>query len=262
MFDEPEESPSEKIIDPKQRAQDKSDEFRMHAELCAVFEGCRKLDARLVPGLQRDVAVDCQKAMARLEKRRISNTPVVATEDQPEAQGVLTLHESAGLTTNDYHISRRPGEVMILRWLEGDQVEAFYERLQAHFDAALSAFRDDERQALQWKQDEATSAYLEALDGVKVSMSERYLRDFIRRHRVSALSTHTSDELNIAYLCEVIMNVPAAEVVGEASAPPGDGATERDLAWFFKLFSLRGIAGGIERLCFFTFLQKSDDDSW
>jgi hypothetical protein len=53
------------------------------------------------------------------------------------------------------------------------------------------------------------------------------------------------------------MNVSAAEIVGDASAPP-DAPTERDLAWFFKLFSLRGMVGGSERMCFFAFLQKSD----
>jgi hypothetical protein len=56
------------------------------------------------------------------------------------------------------------------------------------------------------------------------------------------------------------MGVPAGEVVGEASAPPDD-PTESDRAWFFKLFSLRGIKEGIERMCFFTYLQKSDDAS-
>jgi hypothetical protein len=54
------------------------------------------------------------------------------------------------------------------------------------------------------------------------------------------------------------MGVPAVEVVGRASAPP-DEPSERDLAWFFKLFSLRGVVDGTEQMCFFTFLQKSDD---
>ncbi|MDB5303952.1 MAG: hypothetical protein JWM97_1501, partial [Phycisphaerales bacterium] len=38
-----------------------------------------------------------------------------------------------------------------------------------------------------------------------------------------------------------------------------DEPTEQDLAWFFKLFSLRGTVDGTERMCFFTYLQKSDD---
>lgn len=262
MFDEPEENPNEQVIDPKQRAQDKADEFRMHAELCAVFEGCRKFDAGVRPGLTADVARDCQKAMATLEKHRLANTPVVGPEHATEAARVLDLYRSAGLTTNDYHVYRRPGEAMIVRWIEAEEVEAFYERLQAHFDAALNAFREDERQALAWRQDDATAAYLEALDAIDLRMAERYLRGFISEHRVYVLSTHTSDEMNIAHLCDVIMNVPSADVVGEAAAPPEDGATEQDLAWFFKLFSLRGCRAGVEQMCFFTFLQKADDFAW
>ena len=51
-----------------------------------------------------------------------------------------------------------------------------------------------------------------------------------------------------------------------ASAPPDSptdfdklSAGERDRAWFFKLFSLRGMVEGEERMCFFTYLQKSED---
>ena len=54
------------------------------------------------------------------------------------------------------------------------------------------------------------------------------------------------------------MSVPAEEIVGPASAPP-DAPTEKDRAWFFKLFSLRGVIEGVEKMCFFTYLQKSDD---
>ncbi|MDB5324413.1 MAG: hypothetical protein JWN40_6044, partial [Phycisphaerales bacterium] len=54
----------------------------------------------------------------------------------------------------------------------------------------------------------------------------------------------------------------ADEIVSPASAPPADGPTEQDLAWFFKLFALRGIHDGIEQMCFFAFLQKSDDNAW
>ena len=43
------------------------------------------------------------------------------------------------------------------------------------------------------------------------------------------------------------------------SAPPEDQPTESDRAWFFKLFSLRCVVEGEERMCFFTYLQKSDD---
>ena len=72
------------------------------------------------------------------------------------------------------------------------------------------------------------------------------------------LSTQTADEMDILHLCDYIMGVPAAEVVGAASAPP-DEPTERDRAWFFKLFSLRGIKDDVEQMMFFAYLQKSDD---
>ena len=50
----------------------------------------------------------------------------------------------------------------------------------------------------------------------------------------------------------------AWKIVGRASAPPEE-PTESDRAWFFKLFSLRGMIDGIERMCFFTYLQKAED---
>ena len=59
------------------------------------------------------------------------------------------------------------------------------------------------------------------------------------------------------------VNIPGlsrtrGQVVGSASAPP-DVPTERDFAWFFKLFSLRGMVAGTERMCFFAYLQKTED---
>jgi hypothetical protein len=70
MFDEPQEDPAERSIDPAAQAKDKSDEFRMHAELCAVFEGPRKFDAVLRPDLDADLARDVQRTMGRLEKAK------------------------------------------------------------------------------------------------------------------------------------------------------------------------------------------------
>jgi hypothetical protein len=96
------------------------------------------------------------------------------------------------------------------------------------------------------------------VDKIEVKMAERYLRDVIRQHGVFVLSTQTADEINIAYLADTVMGVSPGEVVGEASAPP-DEPTESDLAWFFKLFSLRGMIDGEERMCYFAFLQKSEE---
>ena len=115
--------------------------------------------------------------------------------------------------TNDYHVRRRPGEVIIVRWLEGEQVETFYERLQAHFDAGLNDFREEERQAQEWKQDAGTLAYLDALDELEIKLADRYLRDLIRQHNLFVLSTLTADEMDILHLCDYLMGVPAAAVV-------------------------------------------------
>jgi hypothetical protein len=262
MFDEPTESPEESPLDPKVRAKDKSDEFRMHAELFAVFEGTRKFDARILPDLNADVARDIQRTIGTLEKAKEGEHPVLIQENaRIEAARLLDLPADKNLSTNDYHVHRRPGEVMIVRWLQGIQVDTFYERLQAHFNAAMDGYKEDERQASEWKKDPKTLAYLEALDAVEVKMADRYLRDMIRTHNLHVLSTQAADELNIQYLADYVMSVPAADIVGGASAPP-EAPTEQDLAWFFKLFSLRGVKDNVEQMCFFAYLQKTDDTSW
>jgi hypothetical protein len=258
MFDEPEEQSSERIADPLQRAREKFDEFRMHAELAAVFEGCRKFDAELKPGLDADLARDVQKRIAKLEKAKTPDVPLIAPEAADDAGALLRLPTTNGLSTNDYHIQRRPGEALVIRWLSGDRVETFYDRFQAHFDAALKHYREEERQSKGWKQDADTLKYLEALDAFDVKMADRYLRQIIRQHKVFVLSTQTADEIDILHLCDYLMGVDAADLVGKASSPP-DEPTERDRAWFFKLFSLRGIDADQERMCFFTYLQKAEE---
>jgi hypothetical protein len=259
MFDEPEETPAESAADPLVRAKEKSDEFRMHAELVAVFEGHRKFDADLRPKFDADLMREIQKGVAKLEKSRPADNPLIPPASMQGAAELLNLPKTREISTNDYHIHRRPGEVMIVRFLAGDEVETFYERLQAHFDAALNQFREEEKQQHEWKQDPATSKYLEALDRLEVKMPERYLREAIRQHRIFILSTQTADEMDILHLCEAVMGVEPAELVGRASAPPDDGATEADRAWFFKLFSLRGMVENEERMCFFTYLQKAEE---
>jgi hypothetical protein len=266
MFDDDEgrdESRAEVAASPADRAREKADEFRVQAELIAVFEGVRKFDAELVPGLDPEVAREVQRTMGRLAKAKTPESPILpeptATAD---AATLLDMPKTQGLSTNDYHIHRRPGEVMIVRWLADGQVETFYERLQAHFDVALEGCKEDERQEHGWKQDPQTQAYLEALDKVEVRMADRYLRGPIRQHNLFVLSDQSADEMNIAHLCDTVMGVPAADVVGPASAPPADDPTEQDLAWFFKLFSLRGMVEGEERMCFFAYLQKAEEGEW
>ncbi|MDB5321622.1 MAG: hypothetical protein JWN40_3253, partial [Phycisphaerales bacterium] len=196
MFDEPEEpSPADLPRDPAVRAREKSDEFRMHAELAAVFEAPRKFDAQIIPKLDPDLAREIQRTMARLEKSKSPDSPVLPQASIADAATLLGTPATRNLSTSDYHIHRRPGEVMIVRWLAGDEVETFYGRLQAHFDAALEGYREDERQARGWKQDPATVAYLAALDAIELKMAERYLREPIRTHNLFVLSTQPADEI-------------------------------------------------------------------
>jgi hypothetical protein len=257
--DEPQD-PAARVQDPKTRAKEKADEFRMHAEIAAVFEGPRKFEAAVRTDLADDLARDVQRRVARLEKAKSPESPILPPPTATaEAIELLKLAEARELPTGDYHVRRRPGEVMILRWLAGEEVETFYARMQAHFDAALEGFKEDERHAHAWKQDANTAAFLEALDAIELKTADRYLRDSIRQHNLYVLSTVTADEMDILHLADYVMGVPAAELVGEASAPPADGATERDRAWFFKLFALRGNPDGVERMMFFTYLQKAED---
>ncbi len=259
MFEEPENTPPEDSIDPAVRAAEKADEIRMHAQLAAVYEGCRKFDASVDPSINPDLARSIQQKIGRMEKNKITpELPVLAEPVRADAAEVLGMPKSAGISTNDYHVYRRPGETMIIRWLAGDEVDTFYQRMQAHFDAAFGQYRNEERQANEWKQDPKTLAYLDALDKIKMNLAERYLREQIRQHRLFVLSTQTVDEMDILHLTEFLMGVSPADVVGEASAPPED-PTEQDRAWFFKLFALRGIVEDEERMCFFTYLQKVDE---
>ncbi len=127
MFEEPDhesnQEPVKRSVDPDQRAREKADEFRMFAELAAVFEGSRKFDAEIMAGLDAEVAREMQRSIGKLEKAKTPDTPVLPSASAADAVAVLTMSQARELSTNDYHIHRRPGEVIILRWLEADQVE-------------------------------------------------------------------------------------------------------------------------------------------
>jgi hypothetical protein len=236
----------------------------MHAELAAVLEGCRKFQA-VISVLDSGTAREIQQAMGRLEKARIAESPLLAQSATEIAEVVLSLPETRSLSLNDYHVHRRPGEVMLARILAGEGVQSFYERFQAHFDAALGQYREEERQTHGWKQDPRTLEYLDALDKIDVKMSDRYLRDLIRQTRAHVFSTQAADEMDILHLAHYLMGVSAEDLVGQNNAPPEDGATETQRAWFFKLFALRGMTNNLERMCFFVYLQKSSDslaDEW
>lgn len=259
MFDDEDgKQQSEDASDPKIRAKEKCDFFRVHAELAAVFEATRKFEAQILPALDAELARNLQKKLLKLDKARSPEHPVLPAEVMPDAAAVLDLPSTDNLSTNDYHIARRPGEVMIVRFLQGEQVETFYERFQAQFEAGLNHYREEERSMHEWKQEESTNAYLTALDAIDLKMSDAYLRQPIREHSIFVLSTQSADEIDIQYLAEHLMGANPAELVGDASAPPED-PTEQDRAWFFKLFALRGMKGDIEHMCFFAYLQKSDE---
>ncbi len=258
MFDESDPPPPELHVDPAQRAAEASAELRMHAHLAAAYEGPRKFDAALLPDFDADMARLVQRDVARLEKAKLPDVAILPHAAQDDAAKLLDYARQNALALGDYHIHRRPGEVIIVRWLAGEQVATFYERLQAHFDAGLTALRDEQRSLHGWKGEPATLAYLDALDAIDDRMEERFLRGIIKEASVAAMSTVAADEMNIQHLCEYLMGVPSAAVVGKASAAP-ENATEQDLAWYFKLYSLRGVHEGVEQMCLFTFLQKSDD---
>lgn len=246
------------------RAKEKAESLRQHAELAAIFEGPRKFDAEL-HDLAASLARDVQQRLAKLAKAKQAGShqlgAILPPELFDEAAHLLDLHETEDLPTGDYHVYRRPGEVMILRWLASDvEVASFYERMQAHFDAGLEgAIEDEEGNA--WKNDERTNAYRAALEKLKLDTAERYLREPMRKHDLFVLNTLSADAINILFLTDTLMGIGPATVVGDAFSPPDD-PSESDLSWFFKLFSLRGSVDKAEKMLFFAFLQKTDDDAF
>jgi hypothetical protein len=75
MFDEPDEQPAERPMDPATRARERFDQFRIHAEIAAVFEATRKFEAQIIPGLDAELAREIQRGMAKLEKAKVSESP-------------------------------------------------------------------------------------------------------------------------------------------------------------------------------------------
>jgi len=66
MFDEPDDPSEQRPFNPTERANAKSEEFRMHAELAAVFEGNRKFDAAIVPSFDSELARDIQNIVTAI----------------------------------------------------------------------------------------------------------------------------------------------------------------------------------------------------
>lgn len=263
MYEEPEgdEPRAELAKDPKSRAEEKSQELRMFAELAALFEGTRKFDAAVNAEMGAEMAREVQRGVARLEKSKGQETLLLPPAMSGEARGLLTYAEAKGLSTNDYHVYRRPGETMVMRWLAGEEVEKFHGRMQAHYDAMMEGQVEDERQQHGWRADAGAKAYLEALEGLRVDMAEKYNRQAIRAHRIFTLRTLAADEMNLHLITEQFMGISAAELVGEASASEEEFGKEGD-PWFFKMYVVLGIVENVERLCLFTYMQKASDDEW
>jgi hypothetical protein len=259
MYDDPDRQKDDQAGAPALRLKEKLDELRIHADLCAIFEGTRKFDASIRTEIDPNLIRDVQQIVAKLEKSKQPGKPFLTPA---RALGATSLFESLteqGVATGDYHVHRRPGEVMILRWIKGPEVETFYQRLQAHMDVAIRQTREDERQALGWKNDPTTNDYLEQLDQAELDMQKWWMRDLLRNHELVTVRTQTADEINISYIADFIMGVGAAALVGEELAPLS-GAEDSELAWFFKLFALCGSNNGVEHIVFFVFLQKTDDE--
>ena len=268
MFDDDADEAPARRTDPEQAARDKLEELRMYAELAAVFEGPRKFDHDLRRDLPSDLAQRLQRGMLTLERARPNQVQILPDEQVPLARELLSANDPAGLTCGDYHACVRPGQVVMARWIRGEDFDVFHERLLAHFDAMLAGHIEDEESARAWQGDPSLPKYLESLEKFKPNLADRYLVAFVRSGRVPAcLSTHTADELNIAFLAETVMGLSVPEVVGpQAGAATSDEddddayPDESALAWYFKLYLLRGTVERVPTACFFAFLQKTSNE--
>lgn len=265
MFEDDADDDHARRTDPEQAAKDKLEELRMYAELAAVFEGPRKFDHAFRRDLPLDLAQRLQRGLLTLERDRPDQRQILPDEHIPLARQLLSANDAARLTYGDYHASVRPGQVLIARWIHGGDFVTFHDRLSAHFDAMLAGHIEDEESARRWTGDPTLPKYLQSLEKHKFNIAERYLLPFIQGGALPAcLSTHTADELNIAFLAETVMGLSVAEVVGQQadSARFDDDAwpDESDLAWYFKLFLLRGRVEQLPTACFFAFLQKTRDE--
>ncbi|MFN4243284.1 MAG: hypothetical protein ACK4PI_08610 [Tepidisphaerales bacterium] len=278
MFDEDDgptddNAPDRRYGRPEVAAADKLEELRMYAELAAVFEGTAKFGHALLRDLTPDLARRLQVGMVTLERARDGSVQLIPAEKVPLAHELLRLHREAGLSTCDYHSLVRPGEVHLARWVVGTDFDTVFSRLCAHFDAMLSGHVEDEQAARGWQGDPSLPAYIAALEKLKPDLTSRYLVPHVRRGTVPAcLSTHTADELNIDYLASTVMQLSPRDLT--APSPPADGghtddtpwaepdesaaADESELAWYFKMFLLRGHVDGGAAACFYAFLQKAD----
>jgi hypothetical protein len=101
MYEDENDNPVEKAKDIQTRAHEAVNQFRLHAEIAAIFEGTRKFDAAIRPDLSADVAREIQRAMAKLEKSLEPNIPIIPPIQNAIAADALNAHHSYDLPTND-----------------------------------------------------------------------------------------------------------------------------------------------------------------
>jgi len=252
--------------DPEVRAREAAEQLRIHCELAATFEGPRKFDDRVKTGLDVGTARDLQQAIGKLEKQKTPKLgPVLPQEAMEAARVVLEWPaDHPGLDAGSYHVHRRPGEAILVRWLAGDRVGRFYDRVAEHFNVAHQQRLEDEKTELGWRQDEDDQKYLESFEKIEPQPDVWYLRKLLNQHGLLALSTLAVEEMDILHLCDHLMGIPAFKVVGEHNAPDPDDPSppESERVWYFKLFNLRGTVADTERMCTFAFLQRAGDELW
>ncbi len=124
-------------------------------------------------GSTPQLARDMQRAMGRLEKSKSPDSPVLPgprrrcgrpaePSQSPRPVHQRLPHPSPARRSDDRPLAG-----------QGDQVETFYERLQAHFDAALEGFRKTNGRPTNGSKTRKTLAYLAALDAIEVRMADR-----------------------------------------------------------------------------------------
>ena len=183
----------------------------MHAELAAVFEGHRKFDAELRPGARRRRSRrDVQRTIGRLEK---ASRPTARSCPEPSAadaaRAARRSRRRAALSTNDYHIHRRPGEVMIVRWLAGDAgrdvLRAPPGPLRRGPDAASARTSGRRTSGSRTRRRSRTSR---RSTRIEVKMADRYLRDVDPQAQACSSSPRRRPtRWTSLHLCDYVMGV-------------------------------------------------------
>jgi len=114
MFDEPEDDPSS-VPATRRSARKNPTSSACTRNWPPFFEGNRKFDAEILSRLDAEVAREVQRTMARLEKSKSADSPDRAGAIAADAADLLNFPRTRDLSTNNYHIHRRPAK----RWSSG-----------------------------------------------------------------------------------------------------------------------------------------------